>query len=270
MKVNTTNTEKVQAVLDEAQGRCRTRLVDAADVVAAVGEVEATLAPLPIAERRGARFNMTDGTGRSSFASSYNGRPETTWVAIERGATAWFVVDAKRGDCGRDGAVQHITLSTAQQETLVRRTLELSRIESLSDDVLEAGSGLTPPARLAELAVSEVPKVRWTVAGNPNTPAELLTRLASDENPSVCSAVAEQRNLPPQALEVLARSGDVGAWRLLNLPAEKLTPRVKLALELAGPHVARISEDVWAQVDAAYPPEREPVQQDRWGDSISL
>ena len=111
------------------------------------------------------------------------------------------------------------------------------------------------------------------LAGNECTPSEVLEELASESDEwYVRSALARNPRTPTNVLKVLAAEDDI-ELRLdaLDQLAQRVTtldPRTRLAVELADED--GLTDDVWAQVDAALPPEREPVRRTCSYDALSL
>lgn len=84
----------------------------------------------------------------------------------------------------------------------------------------------TDPARLADIARSEIAMNRRTVAENPHTPAATLNQLSMDEDVKVRRAVAGNTTTPPPVLDRLAGDPDLApsigetkvAWLVANNP----------------------------------------------------
>lgn len=64
------------------------------------------------------------------------------------------------------------------------------------DDYVQAGDKKCSPEQLAQLAHSEVEKIRRRVAENPNTPITVLKYLATDKNADVRIAVGTNPSTP--------------------------------------------------------------------------
>ena len=117
MKVNLA---KAQTVIDEAQKRCRERLLDAEDVKKEIAAAEQRLDEWGIAKKDwvGCRVMVTDGFGK--IPNCYRGRPEATFVTVERFKTGWFVVCAKRAYALSSAwRITHRIMLTDAQKALV-------------------------------------------------------------------------------------------------------------------------------------------------------
>lgn len=73
---------------------------------------------------------------------------------------------------------------------------------------IKAGSETCPPHLLAELARSEVARIRLRVAENPYAPLEVLEVLATDKNPDVRIAVGINPSTPAKIKFKLALDED--------------------------------------------------------------
>lgn len=91
---------------------------------------------------------------------------------------------------------------------------------------IKAGGQNCYPHLLAELAHSEVDRVRIRVAENPRTPIEILEILATDKNPDVRVGVGTNPSTPAQISGRLAFDEDpnvrLGLADDLNTPIELL------------------------------------------------
>jgi len=99
MKININDTKKTTAALDKAQHRCSPRLLEIGDVTGAAKVAEMRLEALNVLlrNRPGCRLLLTHAFG-GHVPGSYKGRPEATYVTMERGGKDWFAVDVGRTD----------------------------------------------------------------------------------------------------------------------------------------------------------------------------
>ena len=97
MKINTNNTEKVQALVDKVEARAKVRCFFSADrVQREIKRIEKRLHELNCLKKnwKGMRFTLYSDFGR--MPNAYKGTPECTSITIERGASGWFIVAASR------------------------------------------------------------------------------------------------------------------------------------------------------------------------------
>lgn len=99
MKINVTNTEKVQSAIDTIQtARMTERLIDAEVVQARADALQAWLDErLYRKDQPGLTFRI-DEHGQN-FPHSYKGTPYSTRYTLERTASGWFLVEVFRGYC---------------------------------------------------------------------------------------------------------------------------------------------------------------------------
>ena len=108
MKINTTNTEKVNQAIAAAEGRATARTICMDDVQTAIKSIEKRLSLLLFKKDwKGLKFGVDSNA--QSFPSSYKYTPYaySTQIVLERGATGWFVTEIYRAPCG--GPTQEIT-----------------------------------------------------------------------------------------------------------------------------------------------------------------
>jgi len=120
MRINLTNMEAVRAALDAVNGRATAHTYHMSCQVADVArEAERALARLNLSKsaRRGARY-VSQSSGNLPKAYKYNAIGTT--VTLERGASAWFLVDVTACDI-RPGAApfQRLTLTPDQDAAAV-------------------------------------------------------------------------------------------------------------------------------------------------------
>lgn len=128
MKINTTQTAKIQAALDQANGKSTSLVGDAAWAAAEAERAEEILAAenLPKKYRRGARVVAVSGGG---LANAYGYRaPARTRIELERGPSGWFLVAATTVPPGLQHAPRpQLSLTLAQlQKAAEARGLTIS------------------------------------------------------------------------------------------------------------------------------------------------
>lgn len=97
MKISVKNTGKVDREINKVEGsRSRCRLLSASIITSHIKNIEARLAILLGGKNnwRGVMVDISENFGTKP--SSYNGRPCSTFVRIERFATGWFVTRVDR------------------------------------------------------------------------------------------------------------------------------------------------------------------------------
>ena len=121
IKIAEKNKDKLNAFLCEAEGRAQARTLNAADLIGIAEDIEkkTALSYLNKQQMTGARVTYRRGL---SLPSSYKYRPEYTSVTIERRASGWFLVDAKRlpGN-NKQAEIYSLTVSPDQDEEIIRR-----------------------------------------------------------------------------------------------------------------------------------------------------
>lgn len=116
MKLTEKNLEKLQQLLDQAQGKATARTLDAHDLLDLADRAEARLAELGlcVADRKGARVAYHMGL---NLPNSYKFCPEYTTARIGRRATGWFLEYAKRtGGSNKQAERLDVTLTAEQRD----------------------------------------------------------------------------------------------------------------------------------------------------------
>ena len=91
MKISITNEAKLNAVLDEVQGRSTARTVSAGDIIYRLGKIR-----VPKSRLHGTTVHYD---GAEHFPNAYKYVPESThWIA-ENVNGRWYVTDIYRGIC---------------------------------------------------------------------------------------------------------------------------------------------------------------------------
>lgn len=118
MKINISDKEAVRAALAAVNGRAMAHAYTLPSEIAAVADyAEGTLARLavPKAARKGARYLSQSG---SKLPNSYKYAATGTTVTLERGATAWFLVDVTACDI-RPGAAPFYRLTLTPDQDAI-------------------------------------------------------------------------------------------------------------------------------------------------------
>jgi hypothetical protein len=97
-RINVTQTAKITAALDAAQGRATARTISPEDLVTFAAEAEKQMekAGIPKALRKGATLRILP----ARVANAYQYAAEGTSATLERGSTDWYLISASRGHCG--------------------------------------------------------------------------------------------------------------------------------------------------------------------------
>jgi len=99
MKINVSNTAKIQTALDAFNGRATAHTADAAEVAAAAEKAEAALAGVKLRNRRGAVVNALSGQRLSNAYARKGYRVIRTAYTLQRFASGWFLVDLMTVKC---------------------------------------------------------------------------------------------------------------------------------------------------------------------------
>ena len=121
IKINASNAGKLNAAIALIEGKASARTLNADDLayIAEKSEAKTALSYLTKQQMTGARVTYRMGL---SLPNAYKYRPEYTSVTIERRASGWFLVDAKRlpGN-NKQAEVYGLTVSPEQDEEIIRR-----------------------------------------------------------------------------------------------------------------------------------------------------
>lgn len=117
MNIKLSNTEQLQAALDEAQKRCRARTVTVKNICAMCDIVQ---------ERCGISKKAMDGVSFSAdwnaqaFPNAYKGMPESTIVYATFKRGEWVVTDILRSPTRRPTVAYDVTLTDAAKEAIIQ------------------------------------------------------------------------------------------------------------------------------------------------------
>lgn len=98
IKVNEQNQKAIQQMLDEANGKAKVRTASYQSVVAFIFKIEKRLAQkdLPKNLWKGLRFSVQPQAENLPNSYFKRGTPMATEFILERGASGWFILSAKR------------------------------------------------------------------------------------------------------------------------------------------------------------------------------
>jgi len=118
IKITEENAAKIEDLCKAANGRARTRTKTADEIIGFADSLESHLESCGCAKahRKGTRYQWWDGVG----CNSYDYRAESTAATIERGSSAWFLVEIERIpiNTGRGARTSILTLSDSARESI--------------------------------------------------------------------------------------------------------------------------------------------------------
>ena len=119
IKITRDNTDKLEQVLNNKQGRARVRRVEVTDVLEAAERAEQVLIRLglPVKMRPGASLLLN--LHAQNFARAYNGVPMTTYIHLTRRAAGWYLDGVSRRECGNRR--ESWSLSAEQRDKITER-----------------------------------------------------------------------------------------------------------------------------------------------------
>ncbi|KAA0677636.1 hypothetical protein [Roseomonas genomospecies 6] len=123
IKITAENADALEAALKAGQGRAQVNTFSVERLVRVAEKAEEELADLlPKAERKGARFVRRDA---GPAANAYSYKQGATKVTIERGSSAWYLLDIERVEAHpRQPGLSDLLLTPAQKAEAVRRYAE--------------------------------------------------------------------------------------------------------------------------------------------------
>ena len=97
---DTEHVEQMQRAIDEAQKGARVRLIEAADVLQAVVEIERRLfGDLRLTKKSCKGIDVDFDTHAQRFPNAYHGKPESTRFTLEFNGRAWLLTSVGRAEC---------------------------------------------------------------------------------------------------------------------------------------------------------------------------
>jgi hypothetical protein len=118
IKIAEKNVAKIEAALAAANGKANAHTFTSyADVakIAATAEADIGRLGLPMSHRSGARFASTSG---SAVANRYKYTRQGTTITIERGSSAWYLINVRSATLWAGGGRDQTLLSQAQDAYL--------------------------------------------------------------------------------------------------------------------------------------------------------
>lgn len=115
MKINVSNSAKIQSAIDAVQVNCRARTINATDVQAYAERLQTWLdGILHRKDQVGLTFYVD--AHAQSFPGAYKGIPQSTKFTLTRTSTGFFLINAYRTTCGGPSQVVNVDLSDRAEE----------------------------------------------------------------------------------------------------------------------------------------------------------
>jgi hypothetical protein len=114
IKLTPNNYEKIQAAIDNAEGRASERLITVEDIVEALTTLEQKL---NITKKALIGTTVRVDYNTQHFAKAYKYTPHSTHFAAEYRKSGWFITDIYRWSCG--GHKFNLTLSDTAKVAIV-------------------------------------------------------------------------------------------------------------------------------------------------------
>lgn len=111
------NREKIEAALAEAQKRARVRLLDYADMVRILTNVEGII----YVPKKALAGTVVYYDGAQKMPNAYKGIPESTHFKAEHNGREWKIVKIWRGECPNRSDNIKTVLSEAAKEAIIKR-----------------------------------------------------------------------------------------------------------------------------------------------------
>ena len=112
------NKDKIQAALNEAQGKSRERTITVDDIICSVKDIEDELR---IPKKHMIGVKVASDQCCQNFANSYRYTPYSTQYGMERTASGWFLTWVERKPTKRAGNQYNLELTEAAKKALVDR-----------------------------------------------------------------------------------------------------------------------------------------------------
>lgn len=112
------NRDKLQAALNEAQGKSRERTITVDDIICSVKDVEDELR---IPKKYMVGIKVVSDQCCQNFPNAYKYTPYSTQFGMERTASGWFLTWVDRRPTKRAGNQYNLTLTEDAKKALVDR-----------------------------------------------------------------------------------------------------------------------------------------------------
>lgn len=112
------NKDKIQAALDEAQGKSRERTITVTDILCSIKDVEDEL---QIPKKHIIGVKVISDHNCQNFPNAYKYTPYSTQFGMERTASGWFLTWVERKPTKRAGNYYNLELTEAAKSALVDR-----------------------------------------------------------------------------------------------------------------------------------------------------
>lgn len=115
------NKDKIQAALDEAQGKSRERTITVTDILCSMKDVEDELR---IPKKYMVGVKVVSDQNCQNFPNAYKYTPYSTQFGMERTASGWFLTWVDRRPTKRAGNQYNLTLTEDAKKALVDRFIK--------------------------------------------------------------------------------------------------------------------------------------------------
>lgn len=112
------NRNKLQAALNEAQGKSRERTITVDDIICSTRDVEEEL---KIPKKYMVGIRVVSDQCCQNFPNAYKYTPYSTQYGMERTASGWFLTWVERRPTKRAGNQYNLTLTATAEEAIVNR-----------------------------------------------------------------------------------------------------------------------------------------------------
>lgn len=118
--VKESNTEKIDAIINEAEGKATSRRISSASVFNIVEELNKRLLPLVCKKNLKGTKACIDYHAQD-FAKAYRakGTPRSTWIELEYNGKEWVLTDVKRDSTASSASAFRITYTEKAKQDIV-------------------------------------------------------------------------------------------------------------------------------------------------------
>jgi hypothetical protein len=124
MKINVTNTEKIQQEIDNVQADCRQRTINAQQVEMYAKMLEERLEVRGIPKKLRVGFRFWVNPNAQNFPNAYKWVPMSTNFMLERFPSGWFVMAIMREYCSNKRISLKSVLTEEQKEAIIKKFCE--------------------------------------------------------------------------------------------------------------------------------------------------
>jgi len=124
MKINVTNTEKIQQEIDNVQADCRQRTINAQQVEMYAKMLEEKLEARGLPKKLRMGFKFLVNPNAQNFPNAYKWTPISTNFLLERFSSGWFVTMIARDYCSNKKLYIKSLLTYEQKEAIINKFCE--------------------------------------------------------------------------------------------------------------------------------------------------